>query len=112
IGPRRASAPARLAALVEAWLADPELRVVLGHNAWQGAEFVDRDAWEALTSTTAELAAIADPSASARDAAAAIERRLVSVGRDAGYRVDAIRAALGPTARRRPASGPRPRERR
>jgi len=112
IGPRRASATARLAGLVEAWLADPELRVALGHNAWQGTEFVDRDAWDALTSTTAELAAIADPSAAARDTARAIERRLTAVGRDAGYRVDAIRTALGPTARRRPASGPRARDRR
>ncbi|MEW5991016.1 MAG: hypothetical protein AB1736_06675, partial [Chloroflexota bacterium] len=95
VSPRRTGADARAAGLVDAWLADPELRAVVGHHAWEGAEFVEADGWDALAATTAALAAIADPSPTGRRSAAAIEQRLLAAAREAGYRVEAIRRALG-----------------
>ena len=94
LGPRRGGVQARAAALVEAWLGDPELKAGLGHHDWEGTAYVTAEGWQALVSTTAELAAIADPSPSSRRAAAATAARLTAVARDAGYRIDAIRAAL------------------
>ena len=102
VGPRRGSQAARTAALVDAWLADPELRAAVGHHAWEGIEYVSADGWDALATTTAELAAIADPSPAGRREARASERRLVAVARTAGYRVEAIRSALAAGSQTRP----------
>jgi hypothetical protein len=94
VGPPRGTAAARVAALVEAWLADPELRASVGHHGWEGVDYVDAEGWGALAAATAELAALADPSAAAARTAATLGRRLASVAGDAGYRVDVIRASL------------------
>ncbi|TAJ98969.1 MAG: alpha-amylase [Chloroflexota bacterium] len=101
-GPRRGGTDARAAALLDAWLADPELRAAIGHHAWEGTAYVAAEGWGALVATTAELAAIADPAAAGVRAAQAVERRLTSVARDAGYRVEAIRSALATGSRPSP----------
>jgi hypothetical protein len=94
LAPARSSTEARAAALVEAWLADPDLGAGIGLHAWEGTTYVAAEGWGALVSTSAELAAIADPSAAGVRAAQAVARRLLSVARDAGYRAEAIRLAL------------------
>lgn len=98
IGRPAETATARAAALVDAWLDDPELRAVIGHHDWEGVDYVSAEGWAALATTTSELAVLASHSRAAVRAAAAIAPRLISVARDAGYRVEAIRAALAAQA--------------
>ena len=94
VGPRRGTSDARAAALVDAWLADPELRAAIGQHGWEGTDYVAAEGWDALVAATAALAALAAPSSTAGRAGATLERRLTAVARDAGYRIETIRAAL------------------
>jgi len=82
------------ASLVEAWLADPEVRAAIGHHAWEGIEYVDAEVWDALVASTAALAALADPTPAEGRRASALRRKLTTVAREAGYQVEGIRAAL------------------
>lgn len=105
VGRRADPANARAAALVEAWLADPELRAAVGHHRWESVDYVSAEGWRALATTTSDLAEISDPSRSAVRPARALARRLIAVAHEAGYRVDAIRAALAVPRRGSEADG-------
>jgi glycosidase len=89
-------AGARSLALVGAWLGDAELAAAIGLHAWEGVDYVDAEGWDALVVTTSTLAALTDPSPAAVRAASVLARRLASLARDAGYRVDRVRTALTP----------------
>jgi hypothetical protein len=93
------AAPALLGsspAAVRAWFGDPGARAALRVNAWDGAEFVEREAWQAW------LAALAELTGTARSRRWPGLARLAS---DVGYRVDRILAGL---ALSRPARRPGP----
>jgi hypothetical protein len=96
---RSARVDDRASALVEAWLADPELAAAVGLHQSDGIEYVVAEGWDALAATTGALAALADPGPAARRAAP-IARRLGAVAQASGYRVAEIRTALrgGPPA--------------
>jgi hypothetical protein len=107
VGGQGKAAAGKAAALVDAWVADPELRAAIGHHTWEGVDYVSAEGWAALASATAALAALADPDVKAVRAATALARRLMRAARDAGYRVDGLRAALTPVpGRRKPVQVP------
>ena len=98
-GPKR-TADARL---LDAWLADDAVRAAIGVNTWEGVEWLDRDRFAEMLGWASRLDAIeAD---AAPDAAWA--ERLLAAAEAAGYRVDALRAALAtaPVKDARPAGG-------
>jgi hypothetical protein len=78
--------PARLAG---AWLADPEVRSFLGVNEWEGAEWLNKEAFADLLSLAAGL----DRAGGARRPSPVIGR-LRRAADAAGYRVDALLADL------------------
>jgi glycosidase len=78
--------PARLAA---AWLADPEVRSFLGVNAWEEAEWFNKEALADLLALAAGL----DRARGARRPSPVIGR-LRRAAEKAGYRVDAFLAEL------------------
>lgn len=98
VEPAAGTAAGTASAVVEAWLADPELRAAIGVHAWEGDEYVRPEAWAALASTTADLAALADPSRVSVRASAALARRLVAADRTGGNRVKGIRSVLARAA--------------
>jgi glycosidase len=89
-------------ALVEAWIADPELRGAIGHHTWEGVDYVAAEGWAELATMTGILAALADPRARAPRATTPLARRLIDAAREAGYRLDGIRAALAAAGRPAP----------
>ena len=97
----RPSAVRNPAKLAEAWLADPEVRSLLGVHEWDGAEWFGADAFDSLL----ELAAGLEQAASSRRRPAAIAR-LRKAAEAAGYRVDrlvpAIADASSSSRRRKP----------
>ncbi len=68
-------------AAVRAWFADPAIRAALRVNAWQGVEYVEREAWASWLAVIAEAA---DAPRSRRRSA------LARAAARAGYRVDGI----------------------
>ncbi len=82
---------------IRSWFADPGIRAGLRVNAWDGVEFVEREAWLLWLAVVAE--------ASGRPAVAR-QRTLARAAADAGYRLDRLVAAaeLSPR-RRRPGPG-------
>jgi glycosidase len=78
--------PARLAG---AWLADPEVRSFLGVNEWDGAEWLNKDAFADLLGLAAGL----DRARGARRPSPVIGR-LRRAAEAAGYRVDSFLADL------------------
>jgi glycosidase len=85
------------AAAVRAWFADPAIRAGLRVNAWDGFEFVEREAWLLWIAIVAE--------ASGRPNAAR-SRSLVDAAAAAGYRLDRLLAAVAVRPRaRRPGPG-------
>jgi glycosidase len=96
--------------LLEQWLADPTLRTFLRVNAWEGAEYVNREALEELVAWAARLDRVAAPPAERVRRPverSVVARKLLAAAEAGGYRVDAIRAALEEPARGgRPAKAP------
>jgi glycosidase len=103
--------PARTAdlRLLDQWLARDAVRTAIGTNTWEGVEYVDRDGFEAMLRWAERLDAIemADGKRAAPDTAArqkptppGFAARLSAAADAAGYRVDRLRAAVSPPARR------------
>jgi glycosidase len=109
--------------LLDQWLARDIVRTAIGVNAWQGVEYLDRDAFARMLEWAVRLDAIeagAAPAAERTPLAIEAEavapspttrgpdlvRRLTTAAEAAGYRVDRLRAILAPPtksqARRRP----------
>jgi glycosidase len=92
------AAPALIAlddAAVRGWLADVRIRDGLRLNAWDGVEYVERDAWLLWLAAAAYAASAAS---SARSSAARV-RLLSRLAETAGYRVDRLLASLAATPR-------------
>jgi glycosidase len=85
-GPKK-TADARL---LDAWLADDAVRAAIGVNTWEGVEWLERDRFAEMLGWAARLDAI-EAHATADDAWA---DRLLAAAATAGYRVEALRAAL------------------
>jgi hypothetical protein len=88
--------------LVDAWFGAPEIRATLRVNLWDGVEWFGRDEWRELLDWALLLDALdaGDDTRKLRGAAESITR-LATVSDEAGYRVDALRAAVAPVARRK-----------
>ncbi len=99
--------------LVDQWLARDVVRKAIGLNTWQGVEYLDRDAFEAMLRWAARLDAIDAGAAGAGRAGPSSARRPDLVSRlsaaadSAGYRVDRLRAAVTPDAPARSADASR-----
>jgi len=113
--------PRRLRPLIEAWLADEDVRPFIRVNHWEGVAWFNKEAFEQLAGWLLVLDAIeatADPgrpaAAVARDLAAshALAAALRAAGEAAGYRLDRL-DQLAPALRSSPArtTPPRGRER-
>jgi glycosidase len=76
--------------LVERWLAHGPVRAAMGVNTWEGVEWLDRDRFVALLGWAARLDAIE----TRRKPDMKLVRRLSMAAEAAGYRVDALLAAL------------------
>jgi glycosidase len=103
--------PARTAdaRLIDAWLARDIVRVAIGINLWEGVEYLDRDRFVELLRWAVRLDAVDSATVGAAPAAGAgpdLVERLTAVADEAGYRVDRLQAALGPTGSE-PRAGPR-----
>jgi len=74
--------------LAGAWLADPAVGAAVGINRWEGADWLVREAWEALVDSAAALHAMnaADPAEIAT--ASRLAGALRAAAETAGYRVD------------------------
>jgi glycosidase len=81
--------------LVERWLAHGPVRAAMGVNTWEGVEWLDRDRFSALLRWAVRLDAIE----SGRKPDRALVLRLSRAAETAGYRVDALLAALNPAPR-------------
>jgi hypothetical protein len=76
--------------LVERWLAHGPVRAAMGVNTWEGVEWLDRDRFGALLGWAVRLDAIE----TGRKPDMKLVRRLSTAAEAAGYRVDALLAAL------------------
>ena len=109
----RGPAPTADGRLLEQWLARDIVRTAIGLNTWQGVEYVDRDAFEAILGWAARLDAIegaaptqvvtraqsgAGESGAGTPVVADLVGRLSTAAEAAGYRVDRLRASLAPRA--------------
>jgi glycosidase len=95
--------PERARRLVSAWLDQPDVRAFLRVNRWEGVEWFGRDEWRDLLDWALLLDAIdATVDDKALAAEAALILRLAASGEQSGYRVDTLRALVGPPARPRP----------
>jgi glycosidase len=112
------------AKLLDQWLARDVVRTAIGVNAWQGVEYLDRDAFAGMLDWAMRLDAIDAEAATPTEPAASVANvkpssrtrgpdvvgRLTTAAEAAGYRIDRLRAALAPPSsppRRRP-PGSRP----
>ncbi|HEY6012382.1 MAG TPA: hypothetical protein VIU37_00185, partial [Candidatus Limnocylindrales bacterium] len=111
--------PARTAdlRLLDQWLAREAIRTAIGTNTWEGVEYIDRDAFDAMLRWAERLDAIdavGSPAAAAGLAGAreptqpGLAARLSAKAAAAGYRVDRLREALTPPAPARVPRRPRP----
>jgi glycosidase len=101
--------------LLDQWLARDVVRTAIGLNTWQGIEYVDRDAFAGMLRWAIRLDAVEatlDETAPVPSAPRAVQpdkddlvARMTAIAEAAAYRVDRMRAALGPPAGR--ASRPR-----
>jgi glycosidase len=100
----RGPVAARPGRVLAAWLERPALRTFLRINAWDGAEYVNREAFEELVAWTERLDRVAGEGG-ARDRVrrpverSVVARRLLEAAEAGGYRVDAMVAALSAVAR-------------
>jgi len=101
--------PRRLRPLVEAWLADEDVRPFIRVNHWEGVAWFNREAFEQLAGWLLVLDAIeatADPGRPAAEVARALAAShalaaaLRATGEAAGYRLDALAAAVRTSAAR------------
>jgi glycosidase len=92
--------------LLDQWLERDVIRTAIGLNTWQGVEYIDRGAFEAMLRWTERLDAIeggvVGRARSPRAAGVDLVARLSGAAEAAGYRVDRLRADLAAQA------GPRP----
>jgi hypothetical protein len=95
----------RDARLLESWLARDTVRAAMGVNTWEGVEWLDRERFSNLLRWAVRL----DSIETGRGADDALVARLASAADAAGFRVDALLAALSGPARssrtRRPRAG-------
>ena len=83
--------------LIERWLTHGQVRAAMGVNTWEGVEWLDRDRFGSLLQWAVRLDAI--ETGKAPDLA--LVRRLTRAAETAGYRIDALLAALsGPATAR------------
>jgi len=82
--------------LLEQWLARDVVRTAIGLNTWQGVEYIDRDAFEAMLRWAVRLDTIDGTATAAPAASRDLVARLSAAAEAAGYRVDRLRAALAP----------------
>jgi glycosidase len=122
----RAPAQTSDARLLDQWLALDPVRTAIGLNTWQGTEYIDRDAFEAMLRWAARLDALESETPTTRGTGAGratagqgkapgFVSRLAAAAERAGYRVDSLRAALAPDRTARPVPQPetaRPKARR
>ncbi|HET9520090.1 MAG TPA: alpha-amylase family glycosyl hydrolase [Candidatus Limnocylindrales bacterium] len=98
LGLRRASAEPDPAALAEAWLSDPEVRVFVGVNEWENTEWFGKDAFDSLLDLARDLEL-----ATGSRRAPAVIGKVRAATKGSGYRVDTLLANLrgtGPTTAR------------
>jgi hypothetical protein len=87
--------------LVDAWLAHPAVRPFIRVNAWEGVEWFHRESWDELLAWVDRLERVqTPPDERLRRPVGRSElvRTLGEAASAAGYRVDALRAALGAEA--------------
>jgi hypothetical protein len=90
--------------LLDAWLARDPVRTAMGVNTWEGVEWLDRDRFASLLTWAARLDAVERGTTPDET----LGTRLVAEAEAAGFRVEALRAALAPRPRARPPSAQRP----
>jgi glycosidase len=92
--------------LVDAWLEHPVVRAFLGVNTWDEVEWFGREPFVELLDWVDRLEGALAPAPAPRmpDGAGALHRRLADAAEASGYRVGALREALGAPPG---ASGPR-----
>ena len=108
--PSTIGGPARTAdaRLLDQWLARDPVRVAIGLNTWQGAEYLDRDRFEAILRWAVRLDAIeADGPADGKPSR--LVARLGQAAAAADYRVDTLLALLTPPPSPRRATPPKKR---
>ncbi|MFL5679923.1 MAG: hypothetical protein ACJ77B_04920, partial [Chloroflexota bacterium] len=98
----------RVARLASAWLDHPDVRTFLHVNAWEGVEWLGREAWRELLDWALLLDAI--DGVADMPASAAVVTALVDAGEESGYQVDALRTVVraGAPPTPRPAEPPTP----
>jgi glycosidase len=103
------TAPDRVRRLADAWLTGDETRAFLRVNTWDGVEWFARETWRELLDW-ALLLDLVDGDPAVAKASSDVITRLRDAGEASGYRVDALRASLGPkpTPAAKPARAPRP----
>ncbi|MDO8483845.1 MAG: alpha-amylase family glycosyl hydrolase [Candidatus Limnocylindrales bacterium] len=93
--------------LLDQWLARDVVRTAIGLNTWQGVEYIDRDAFDAMLRWAVRLDAIDAGSAAPAGSIGAggagttgtdLATRLSTAAEAAGYRVDRMRADLAKQA--------------
>ncbi|MGZ9160314.1 MAG: alpha-amylase family glycosyl hydrolase [Candidatus Limnocylindrales bacterium] len=97
--------------LLDLWLARHPVRTAMGVNTWEGVEWLDRDRFSSLLHWAVRLDALA----SGTEPDTALVERFLTAASGAGYRIDALRVALGGTRGtpgRKPARAPDGRARR
>jgi glycosidase len=92
------SAPDRARRLVAAWLANPDVRVLLRVNRWEGVDWFGREEWHEALDWALLLDSIDGTRAEAR-AAGAVTDRLRPLGEASGYRVDRLGQLAAPAPR-------------
>jgi glycosidase len=95
----RGSATVAAGKLIEAWLALEMTRVAIGVNTWEGVEYIDRDRFREILAWAVRLDAIDAVGTPPSTSSARVAARLAEAAESAGYRIDRLRATLGPPAR-------------
>jgi hypothetical protein len=91
------------ARLLDQWLASDVVRTAIGVNSWDGVDYLDRDAFEAMLRWAARLDAI-DADQPAPDES--LVRRLSPLAEEAGYRIDRLKALVTAVAAPRRVGAP------
>jgi glycosidase len=103
LGGSATTLPARL---LDAWLANDDIRTAMGVNTWEGSLWLDRDRFAALVAWAERLDAIDGRRTTPRRLVRPVAERLLPAAADAGYRVDRLREAVAPAPRPRAPARP------